>query len=335
MHALMGTFLVQFLLLAPFLQGTGEELSPGYWERSPLPQMGTATYYARGMMEHVVEYRTRHGQLPHCDDCVGAVALLRAGDIGRKVWLQPPGGDLAGPFMVVDCARREDVPVLVDADWAVDVGYEVGQQWGMTGPMANVIVWPDPEDQGNPQQSVRPYIEPSDILITAPTPTGLAPRPALPTRLPAPRGTPVVMAPSGQTSGSGQGPAQAPSAPVVTTPTPYGGMSATPDPQTSAVDGTVSAGLDGQIALGRPGLELLLQAARPASFLQDPTAPPETGMPLPTVTPPAPRALETRSTLTLPHVTRVPDAQELAPGRSALQEWWQVLRNLLLRKVRL
>ena len=38
-----------------------------------------------------------------CPECVGTVALLRAGDIGRKVWLQPPGGEKVGPFLVIDC----------------------------------------------------------------------------------------------------------------------------------------------------------------------------------------------------------------------------------------
>ena len=85
---------------------TGQELDPGYWERSPLPQMGLATYYAPKLMDAVLQYRVQHGQLPSCPECVGSVALLRAGDIGRKVWLQPreggagravPGGRLRAP----------------------------------------------------------------------------------------------------------------------------------------------------------------------------------------------------------------------------------------------
>ena len=90
-----------------------EELAPGYWEQSPLPQTGLATYYAPGMMEYVAGYRQTQGQLPACPECVGTVALLRAGDIGRKVWLQAPDGERVGPFLVIDCARRQDVAPLV------------------------------------------------------------------------------------------------------------------------------------------------------------------------------------------------------------------------------
>ena len=74
-----------------------------------MPQTGLATYYAPGMMEYVAGYRQTQGQLPACPECVGTVALLRAGDIGRKVWLQQADGERVGPFLVIDCARRQDV----------------------------------------------------------------------------------------------------------------------------------------------------------------------------------------------------------------------------------
>ncbi|MCX6030634.1 MAG: hypothetical protein NT169_15210, partial [Chloroflexi bacterium] len=77
--------LAWLLTFIPRLQA--DDLFPGYWEQTPLPQTGLATFYAPGMMEYVETYRRDRGQLPECPECVGTVALLRAGDIGRKVWL--------------------------------------------------------------------------------------------------------------------------------------------------------------------------------------------------------------------------------------------------------
>ncbi len=81
----------------------------GYWEQTPLPQTGLATFYASGLMEYVQRYREAQAEITACPECVGSVALLRAGDIGRKVWLQPPIRRAGRPFLVVDCARRQDV----------------------------------------------------------------------------------------------------------------------------------------------------------------------------------------------------------------------------------
>ncbi len=195
MRAYVLAFLIWILIAALFPQA--DDLSPGYWESSPLPQMGVATYYAPGVMEWVRNYRRAQGEIADCPDCVGAVALLRAGDIGRKVWLQPPGGELAGPFIVVDCARDTDIPALLDRNWAVDVGYDLGQLWGMAGPMDDVIVWADPGEPatGPVRPAGRPlpaYIDPSEVMISPPTatpaPSELGPTrvPALPTRLPVP-----------------------------------------------------------------------------------------------------------------------------------------------------
>jgi hypothetical protein len=103
---------------------------PDYWESTDLPQTGLATFYARGLMEYVESYRHARRQLPACPECVGSVALLRAGDIGRKVWLQPPGEEMVGPFLVIDCAHPEDIQPLLDRRWVVDISFELGQLWG-------------------------------------------------------------------------------------------------------------------------------------------------------------------------------------------------------------
>jgi hypothetical protein len=169
-----------------------DELAPGYWEQSPLPQTGLATYYAPGMMEYVEGYRQTQGQLPACPECVGTVALLRAGDIGRKVWLQQTEGERIGPFLVIDCARRQDVAPLVARGWAVDVSYELGQAWEMNRPLDGVTVLEDPADAG--VKPVRlgvptPFFVPAgEVVISAPTATPAftaAPPTPWPTRIPA------------------------------------------------------------------------------------------------------------------------------------------------------
>ena len=190
MKTLLLTYLAWSLLVLPPSQAG--DLVPGYWEQTSLPQTGLATFYAPGMMEYVRAYRESRGQLPDCPECVGTVALLRAGDIGRKVWLQPPGGERVGPFLVIDCARREDVAPLVSRNWAVDVSYELGQAWGMRAPLSGVTVLEDPADavagRTLPRGIPTPfYVAPSEVVISAPsaTPefTPAAPAP-WPTRVP-------------------------------------------------------------------------------------------------------------------------------------------------------
>ena len=204
-----------------------DDLAPGYWEQSPLPQTGLATYYAPGMMEYVAGYRQTQGQLPACPECVGTVALLRAGDIGRKVWLQQTDGERVGPFLVIDCARRQDVDPLVARGWVVDVSYELGQAWAMNGPLAGVTVLEDPADAtvGPVRLGVpTPFFVPAgEVVISAPTATpavtAAAPTP-WPTRIPA------GMAPPGATVEPTTIPVPPtprlppPLTPIVTTPTP-------------------------------------------------------------------------------------------------------------------
>ncbi len=197
------------LQLAPPSQP--QQIQPGYWDRTSLPEMGLVTYYGPGIMDFVANYREQREQLPRCDDCVGSVALLRVGDIGRKVWLQLPGTDVVyGPFLVVDCARTEDVPDLLDRNWVVDVSYEVGQAWGLTGPLDGVIVWPDPAEASAPTPApTRLYIDPSQVLIMTPTPPSQDTPGNAATRTPVPRPQPHPVSALGFL-------------PIITTPTPPG-----------------------------------------------------------------------------------------------------------------
>lgn len=84
---------------------------------------GTACYYDPGLMEMVARNRgvSLHG-------FVGGVALDRAGDRGRSVWLQWEKGNIEGPFLSVDCAKRKHVGGCV-----VEVDASVAKRHGFFG----------------------------------------------------------------------------------------------------------------------------------------------------------------------------------------------------------
>lgn len=285
----MRIVLIAVLWMAGLLPpAQSDELTPGYWEQTPLPHTGLATFYAAGMMEYVLAVRAGHGQHLRCDECVGTVALLRAGDIGRKVWLQPPGGERVGPFLVIDCARREDIPPLLARNWAVDVSYELGQLWGMDRPLDGVTVLADPADQqtgllSGPLPAPTPFFVPPDkVTLSTPTPTPrISPTPwrltPWPTRLPAPLAQASVAAPLMPTAA----PLPAPLTPLITAPTPQSA--------TASVD---------NVAVGRAGGGLLATDRAPAVAPASPVAP--TRSPRPSATPSPPR------TTTVPAATSPP-----------------------------
>ena len=96
---------------------------------------GKATYYGPGVMEQVAANRDMD-----LDGAIGFVALNRAGDLSRLVWLER-NGIVAGPYRVADCAQegahyeeRERRGLIVEVSW------EQGQRWKMRGPVP-VRVW--------------------------------------------------------------------------------------------------------------------------------------------------------------------------------------------------
>ncbi len=98
---------------------------------------GMATYYGPGVMEEVVFNRNMDLR-----GYIGGVALNRAEDLGRVVWLER-GSEITGPWLVVDCAQagehylnREnaDPPLVVEVPW------EQAEKWQMRGP-TQVRVW--------------------------------------------------------------------------------------------------------------------------------------------------------------------------------------------------
>ena len=121
-------------------QTNAQGLNPSYSDATPLPVSGKVMYYAPGVMDRVINYRTRENSIDACAECVGHVALLRVGDINRKVWILLEDGTLEGPFLVVDVAHPNHVDALLARDWVVDVDWETAQRWSMKGPIAGTVL---------------------------------------------------------------------------------------------------------------------------------------------------------------------------------------------------
>lgn len=117
-------------------------LSPPYSSPTPLPVSGKAMYYNPGVMKTVIESRMRFAHIDPCQECIGYVAMLRYGDLDRKVWLQVDQWRIEGPFHVVDVAATKHVGLLLSREWVIDVDYRTAQRWGFRMPW--VTVWEHP-----------------------------------------------------------------------------------------------------------------------------------------------------------------------------------------------
>lgn len=110
-------------------------LHPGYWDASILPVQGVAMYYNPGVFQRILPFRYEHNHISQCAECIGYVALLRGGDIDRRVWLQRVGQMAEGPFWVVDAAAFQHIPGLLSRNWVVDVDHDTAMRWRMAGPI--------------------------------------------------------------------------------------------------------------------------------------------------------------------------------------------------------
>ena len=133
-----------------------QQLAPTYWEQTPLPIAGLAMYYNPRVMDGVINYRVRADDIDLCPECVGYVALLRAGDINRKVWIARGDGEPEGPFLVADVAARHDIPSLLRRGWAVDVDYETARRWNMRGGISVTIYNDAPPTKPSPTPATQP-----------------------------------------------------------------------------------------------------------------------------------------------------------------------------------
>ena len=127
------------LVLGLILSSPAPAASPNDW-REPTEAtrlQGLATYMAPGVMELAAENTGRS-----LDGVIGGVALNRAGDIGRLVWIER-AGRYYGPLRVVDCAQAGPHYEAREAlGRVVEVDFQLAAEWGTLeiGPTP-VTVW--------------------------------------------------------------------------------------------------------------------------------------------------------------------------------------------------
>ncbi|MEA3336265.1 MAG: hypothetical protein U9R25_10175 [Chloroflexota bacterium] len=128
------------LILGLFLNAAPVWADPPWHDATVLPITGELTFYGAGAMEWAYEHRLQRGQVPVCDppQCVGYVATLRPGDLGRKVWLQAEGRAAEGPFLVVDYAAQKDYERLRARGLIAEIDNKTARRWGMIVPLQNV-----------------------------------------------------------------------------------------------------------------------------------------------------------------------------------------------------
>ncbi len=107
---------------------------------SPLPVTGLAMFYNPEVMQEVLSNRLAMGQVSVCNECIGHVALLRAGDLNRRVWLQWADGTVEGPFLVVDVAAPQHIAQLLARNWVVDVDYPTAVRRGIVNPVPVTVL---------------------------------------------------------------------------------------------------------------------------------------------------------------------------------------------------
>lgn len=141
-----------------------DELSPGYRSQSILPITGKVMFYNPGIMEIVIDNRRKANDIGRCDDCIGFAALLRAGDLDRKIWIQFESGLVEGPFHVVDVAAPQHVLMLIGKEWVADVDYETAMRWRMAGPRWGTVLSEPPAGYMSPLELLRyDLLAPSDL----------------------------------------------------------------------------------------------------------------------------------------------------------------------------
>ena len=97
--------------------------------------IGVAVSYAPGVMERVAKNTGRS-----YEGYIGAVALELCSDVGKSVWLKRPGYDFEGPFLVIDCAKPEDLyGNVVYEGIAVEVDYNTAVRWGTFVTIGTVV----------------------------------------------------------------------------------------------------------------------------------------------------------------------------------------------------
>jgi hypothetical protein len=104
---------------------------------------GRATYYSQGLMEQVAANRGMS-----LEGYAGGVALNRAADLRRTVWLEYQG-DITGPYLVVDCAQRgAHYEERERRGLIAEVSFEQAGAWHMLGPTDVRVLFSLPDPPG-------------------------------------------------------------------------------------------------------------------------------------------------------------------------------------------
>jgi hypothetical protein len=110
-----------------------------WFMNTPNVQTGAMVFYAPGVMEATAAYRGLD-----LKGYIGGVSGMFPSDIGKSIWINVPGYGWSGPFLVVDCARRNDLYGIVEfRGEVVEISWFQAYQWGMvTGKYdGDVIQW--------------------------------------------------------------------------------------------------------------------------------------------------------------------------------------------------
>lgn len=97
---------------------------------------GDAAFYRSGIS--MAEIARRQGI--DLTGYLGGVALMRAGDLGRAVWILVPGPRWIGPFRVVDCSRRDHYAMNLARRRVVDLDRATWQRLGLPDDLVAVAV---------------------------------------------------------------------------------------------------------------------------------------------------------------------------------------------------
>ena len=102
---------------------------------------GSVTFYSPGVMDRVYLNRLAWGHVQPCERCIGMIAVVEPGQVGKVAYLTRPGQAPEGPFLIIDTAADKDRARLQRRGLVAEVDYQTARRWGMSGPVFDVQVF--------------------------------------------------------------------------------------------------------------------------------------------------------------------------------------------------